>query len=248
MSMKSAWTAFVLTLAMTCLGMGEEPFFKGYNDPFAATATAEMKKDQILVFLKSRGLDPWIPLADGGKIDAAKITLLSPSGLKLMTDSGFEVVSWNLVDVQFRSQMGWTMELQLKYEGNKRHEASKANATAYRAKLAEMKKLNTGPVVPVVQNQRNALLATLPVDVSAVIRSEASRIWPDDYSMQAYTIKKQHASYDKLLVWIAAGDPRVPRVVFDGIVRKAISEWPKDFDMIIYSVEREIKSWHSLNR
>jgi len=77
-----------------------------------------------------------------------------------------------------------------------------------------------------------------------IIKIQAEKEYPMDFSMQVYRIKEQR----KALELLKAPRPTdIPLNIFNQIREKAETEWPVDFEMRLYSENEQIEAYRELN-
>lgn len=86
----------------------------------------------------------------------------------------------------------------------------------------------------------NQRVVAVPSSVSKLIRENAQRAWPDDYSMQRYVIKQQEGAY---IAVARLTNPAVPPAIFAELKRKAQTDWNNDFTMQKYTLEKQCKAY-----
>ncbi len=206
--------------------------------PFSvAGPQCELKKAQVEEILKTDAALPsdHIPLRDGRKVSVSSITLLTPSSLRWIGDR-LEEASWSEIDPRHIHLFGWTEERQRRYEEWRRDAVAKAVADRAKA-VAEANRANL----------EAAKAAETPMalrgDIAAAIDAFARKEYPTDFSMQEYVREKQRAAVDKIRGYLATGAVGVPKDVMAGIIQRAAQKWETDYRMIVYEIEREVKSY-----
>lgn len=78
----------------------------------------------------------------------------------------------------------------------------------------------------------------IPQDTIDKIKAQAAEKWPNDYSMQAYTIKQQKEGYKKSHAWYENyKHNEAARNIFD----TAQEKWPNDYAMQFYEIEKQVE-------
>lgn len=76
------------------------------------------------------------------------------------------------------------------------------------------------------------------------IRSRAETRWPNDFSMQAYEIKKQTDAFYNLVQYRPSG---IDYTTLDQIKQMAVKKWPGDYSMQLYETKKQAEAWLQLN-
>jgi hypothetical protein len=85
-------------------------------------------------------------------------------------------------------------------------------------------------------------------EISQGIQAQASRQWPSDFSMQAYTIRRQQEGYVALQQHrIAFSTLGVPVEVQEWALQNALTRWPGDYSMQAYDYERSLEGYLQLS-
>lgn len=88
----------------------------------------------------------------------------------------------------------------------------------------------------------------VPDDIDTAIQSLARSQWPNDFSMQAYTIKKQREGYVALGTHLQRySSLGLPEEVRDWALRNAEQEWPTDYSMQAYSYDKNLEGYFRLS-
>jgi hypothetical protein len=212
---------------------------------------AELKPDAFKVWLKTQSLNITEVKVRQGIIPLDKILLVSPNGIKAMTDRGIEVVAWDAVTDDIPSRLGWTERVKERYDAQKKMDIRAGNSAAAQTRVAAAHQAATGSSVStasspafidMVQTKR-----PFPADVSAEITKRANLKWPKDYDMQVYEIQNQTQALAKFNVWRRDGIAGLPLSVSEEIMRASWDKWGCQFDMVIYNAENQSAAWLKLN-
>ena len=76
------------------------------------------------------------------------------------------------------------------------------------------------------------------------IRVFAQQEYPDDYSMQKYTIEEQSESFSAIKQLDASN---IPADVFNQICQQAAIEYPDDYSMRKYEIEEQVEAYRHLH-
>lgn len=106
----------------------KERFFDEFADSSKPRCSmAELPRTQIPGFLKAANFPNGVPLRSGAaKLDASQITQISPLGIKIMTDTGIDLIAWEAVAPEFVDAIGWTNSLKDAYRRARVDEAAAA--------------------------------------------------------------------------------------------------------------------------
>jgi serine/threonine protein kinase len=94
-----------------------------------------------------------------------------------------------------------------------------------------------------LEHPRVQSVPDIPGDILSVIRAEAERTFPNDYSTRKYRIDQEVEAWRRLQSLEFAD---VPSTVVTSIVSAASSTFPRDFSTCIYRINAEVKSWREL--
>lgn len=88
-------------------------------------------------------------------------------------------------------------------------------------------------------------IAEPPGYIADIIKANAEKKWPGNYSMQEFTINKQLKAYD----FIEDYENRdVPYDVTLEIKEKAAWKWPENYTMQKFTIEKQVNAWLKINR
>ncbi len=87
---------------------------------------------------------------------------------------------------------------------------------------------------------------TPPASILSQIKAKAEAKYPDDFEMQAYTVKNETEAYQALRDMTSVSG--VPSSVLDGIKSKAASQWPDDYGMQVYTIKNQTDAYQELHR
>jgi hypothetical protein len=97
---------------------------------------------------------------------------------------------------------------------------------------------------PPLPEQQGENRVVTPAEVMEKIRAFAQREYPDDYSMQKYTIEEQSESFFAIKRLDASN---IPAGVFNEICQRAAIEYPDDYSMQKYEIEEEVEAYRHLH-
>jgi hypothetical protein len=123
------------------------------------------------------------------------------------------------------------------YDPEKAAEYRKAVADAEQRRIQQHKQIEPERVEQPRQST--------PSQVLSRIKAKAQAKWPDDFEMQAYTIKNQTEAY-----WTVQGMASVsgvPSSVLEKIKSNAVSKWPEDYEMQVYTIKNQTEAYKSLH-
>jgi hypothetical protein len=239
--------------------LAEDPFFANFErDVFPDTKGAEIKRDQLKHLLPTWGFhDGAVPLREGS-VDLATVSMLSPAGLKVMTESGIKRIEWEQLSPALVAATGWTPQIRARYNSILRDQTAsavqaaseamaKARAEAAKQRAAESARPQAAALGPDDYRIDRDPFLKWPENPKKAIRDRAEKRWPNDFEMQEYSIQKETEAYDKMVGYIRNGKAGIPAPVFEKILGKAISDWPDDFGMMVYVTEKEAAAWQRLN-
>ena len=83
----------------------------------------------------------------------------------------------------------------------------------------------------------------VPSEVVREIKSQASRNWPGDYSMQAYEVEQQTSAYLDLR---SIGGLTIPSQVRDIVMKSTRKEWQGDYAQQLYVVGQQFNDYEEL--
>jgi len=86
-------------------------------------------------------------------------------------------------------------------------------------------------------------IAGIPDAVAAIIRSEAEKDFPDNYSTRRYQIQRETGSWHGLQ---ALQYEDVPATILAGIVEDAVAQFPRNFSTRLYQINREVTAFRAL--
>lgn len=218
----------------------------------ALCAMAEMKKQDLKAWLVAQGMPgDKLPLK-AGEISLDKLTMLSPAGAKVFTDSGIKTMGWDELSPDLAARFGWNHRVQERYIQAKAVEDQEARSQqAMQRRQAAQVMPSSEASKPSSVHDFSDMGATtkrpFPLDVEAEIKAEALTRWPNNYDMQLFTIQQQTKALGTFNLWRSQGIPGVPRDVSARILRIAWDKWGTNFDMLIFSAEKEAKAWRELS-
>lgn len=97
---------------------------------------------------------------------------------------------------------------------------------------------------PPIQEQQGKDQIVIPAEVMEKIRVFAQQEYPDDYSMQKYTIEEQSESFSAIKQLDASN---IPADVFNQICQQAAIEYPDDYSMRKYEIEEQVEAYRHLH-
>ena len=121
--------------------------------------------------------------------------------------------------------------------------------SVYNSKVAQLVKICLEETLPsesnfITQELNKRSTSLISEDISEkIIKEQAKKEWPDDYSMQVYYIEKQREAVKGLK---NITPPDLTEAEFTSIRKKAQIEWPLDFEMQLHSEQEQIESLRKL--
>ncbi len=89
---------------------------------------------------------------------------------------------------------------------------------------------------------------SIPKNVQSAIKNKAFISWPNDYDMQAYTIRTQRDGYIKLNNGIKQFTSLgLPKDIINWSLNISISKWPNDYSMQAYTFENSLEGYLKLS-
>lgn len=212
---------------------------------------AEMKKDKFQNWLAGQGLPhDKLPLKSG-VLDVEKVTLVSPLGVRVFTDSGVVLIEWTEFTDDLTRRMGWSEEVGRRYKAARDGNDSVARVQSAAAKERVAREVNAASVGSSTQKLftepfLESVERPFPSDVMAEINVNARKKWPADYDMQLYELKNQTGALAKFNLWRKEGLVGVPSKTSSKILKAAWEKWGCDFNMVVYEVEKQVAAYRAL--
>jgi hypothetical protein len=249
----------ILTLSLfavcapVCAQSAQQSFFAHFMEMQPARCDlAELKSDAFKIWLIKQSLSITEVKLKQGSVPLSKITLVSPAGIKAMTDNGIEVFSWSVVEGDMASRLGWNERVAERYAAAKKDQeytnrvfAADARQKAARAAVeasAPSAATESMPVDPFAKPAR-----PFPADALAEIGVNARLKWPSNYDMQLYEVEKQTKAFATFNLWRKEGIPGLPLNVSSRVLKASWDKWGCNFDMLIYHAKNETEAWRTLN-
>lgn len=212
---------------------------------------AEMKKDRFQNWLAGQGLPhDKLPLKTG-VLDVEKVTLVSPLGVRVFTDSGVSLVGWTEFPDDLPSRLGWSQEVNRRYKATRDGNDFVARVHNTAAKEKAVKQANAASADadsrgPLTDPFAEPFKRPFPTDVMAEINLNARLKWPANFDMQLYELNNQTESLSTFNLWRKEGVPGVPVKTSSRILRAAWEKWGCNFNMVVYEVEKQVKAYRGL--
>lgn len=87
--------------------------------------------------------------------------------------------------------------------------------------------------------------ASMTSSIRDEIKKGAVSKWPDDYSMQAFEIKKQTEAFEQFQ--ISEKPASMSNSTFQLIKDRAVRKWPGDYAMQLYELKEQVEGWVKVN-
>ncbi len=84
----------------------------------------------------------------------------------------------------------------------------------------------------------------VPFDIVDQIKAKAASQFPDNYTLQEFSIKEECKAYLQVENY---SDDRIPYQVLDGIIQKAASQFPDNYTLQKFSIDEEVKAYIRIN-
>ena len=97
---------------------------------------------------------------------------------------------------------------------------------------------------PPLPEQQGENQVVIPTEVMEKIRAFAQREYPDDYSMQKYTIEEQSESFSAIKQLDVSN---IPASVLNQICQRAAIEYLDDYSMQKYEIEEQVEAYRRLH-
>lgn len=212
---------------------------------------AEMKKDSFKNWLAGQGLPQDKVLLKTGVLDVERVTLVSPIGVRMFTDSGVILVEWTEFPDDLPMRLGWSQEVNRRYKATKDNNDFAARVHHNAAKEKAVQETNAASAVTDTKMSFSDPFAEpfkrpFPSDVMAEINLNARLKWPTNFDMQLFELTNQTESLSTFNLWRKEGVPGVPVKTSSRILRAAWEKWGCDFNMVVYEVEKQVKAYRGL--
>lgn len=212
---------------------------------------AEMKKDRFQNWLAGQGLPPDTLPLKVGVLDVEKVTLVSPLGVRVFTDSGVSLVEWTEFPDDLPVRLGWSQEVSRRYKAARDGNDYVARVHNTAAKEKAVKEANAASADADSKGALTDLFAEpfkrpFPSDVMAEINLNARLKWPANFDMQLFELKNQTEALGTFNLWRKEGVPGVPVKTSSRIVRAAWEKWGCNFNMVVYEIEKQVKAYRGL--
>ena len=111
----------------------------------------------------------------------------------------------------------------------------------------EIERTKNNTILPYVLSYKNTEL-TIPEDVDKLIEKDSQKKWPNDFSIQAYTIKNQREGYLRLVGQKKSfSEIGIPDNIFKWCLDTSQKQWPNDYSMQAYTFENNLEGYLKLS-
>lgn len=90
----------------------------------------------------------------------------------------------------------------------------------------------------------NALL--IPDDWQAIVKEEAAKKWPTNFSMQAFETKKQTKGMKEWVALLEQAPPGMTQAQRTAVFKAAATKWPRNFSMRAYELRKQYKAFAAM--
>lgn len=96
--------------------------------------------------------------------------------------------------------------------------------------------IDTSTAEPEVVNEQG-----IPLSIAETIKANAEQEWPDDFSMQAFTIDQQTAAYLEVQALDTVNG--IPEGTLITIKNRAEQDWGNDFSMQLFEINKQVDAY-----